>query len=398
MNKSTVNWVLILSVAFVGAYFAWKFIAGGNETSDADKSGGKNKPVTVEIIVAKKQDYPVKLSANGIVSSLNIVEVRSQISSVIAKVHIKEGQFVKAGDVLFTLDSRAEQVALQKAQAQLDKELATLSENQRQLQRSKELFEKKFQSQSTVDSSNTIAQAQQSIVDAAKAAVSAAKVNLSYSRIVAPASGRTGLINVYTGSLVQPSSTGSALVTITQMHPIAISFPLPQRNLNDALASMKRGDSFALAKLPESNQVLKGQLQFVDNVVDPASGTVKVKAVFENKAMLLWPGAYANVELSLLTIKDAIVVPQEALVVGAKATSIYVVDAQGKAELRLINVEHSFGKEALVSGIANGDKIIVEGKQNLRPGASLKIRGNEEKKESPSAEKTPAAKASASAS
>lgn len=390
MKKSQLLLVVIFSAVVGVAYFGW--YAGNKSSKSMDQAGAKNKPVTVSVVLANKQNYPVKLSATGAVTAMNIVDVRSQVSSVIAKVHIKEGQFVKAGETLFTLDNRADVVNLQKAQAQLDKELATLAENQRQLNRSKELFDKKFQSQSTVDSSQTVVLAQQSVVDAAKAAVAAAKVNLGYSKIVAPASGRTGLINVYPGSLVQPTATGSALVTITQMNPIAITFPLPQRSLPDALASMKRGDGEAFASIPETNQVLKGKLQFVDNVVDPASGTVKVKAVFDNKEMILWPGAYANIELSVLTIKDAIVVPQESLIIGASSTSVYVVDAESNAEMRTVQVQYSYGKDAIITGLESGAKVIVDGKQNLRPGAAVKVLKNEEDK-TPS--KTPALKVEA---
>ncbi|MES2050186.1 MAG: efflux RND transporter periplasmic adaptor subunit, partial [Pseudomonadota bacterium] len=250
-----------------------------------------NKPVTVATALAQKRDFAVKLSANGVVTALNTVEIRPQVSSTIAKVHIKEGQFVHAGDLLFTLDNRADEVNLAKAQAQLDKELATLADNQRQYSRSKELFEKKFLAQSAVDTSQTLLQAQQAVVAGAKSAVAAARVSLTYTRIVAPASGRTGIISVFPGSLVQANGSSVPLVTITQMDPITISFPLPQRNLPDALESMKRNDSFVLARIPDNATQFKGKLSFVDNAVDAASGTVKVKAVFENKEMKLWPGA-----------------------------------------------------------------------------------------------------------
>ena len=188
---------------------------------------------------------------------------------------------MRAGEVLFTLDNRADTVNLAKAQAQLDKELATLAENQRQLVRAKELFEKKFQSQSAVDAANTIVQAQQSVVNGAKAAVGAAKVSLGFSRIVAP------VPVVAPASLMcsqavwcNQAPAGRRLVTITQMDPISVAFPLPQRSLSEALDSMKRGDSIAMASLPDSKQKFKGKLQFIDNVVDATSGTVKVKAVF----------------------------------------------------------------------------------------------------------------------
>lgn len=377
--------IIALSIAVAGgAYWMWKKSASDSTELQAGQTIGskadKNRPVTVNIVVAQKRDYEVKLKANGVVSSLNIVDVRPQVSSVIQKVHIKEGQFVRAGDLLFSLDNRADTVNLAKAQAQLDKELASLAENQRQLARSKELFEKKFQSQSVVDAAQTTVQAQQSVVDGAKAAVAAVKVNLAYSKITAPVSGRTGLINVFPGSLVQPSTSGAALVTITQMDPIAITFPLPQRNLSDALDSMKRGDSLAFASLPDNKASFKGKLQFVDNVVDAISGTVKVKAVFDNKEMKLWPGAYANVELSVLTLKDAIVIPRDALVMGVNAVTVFVVDGEGKAEQKKVQVQYSFENDAIVTGLESGMKVILEGKQNLRPGVPVKERAEGDNK------------------
>jgi RND family efflux transporter MFP subunit len=376
-NTKTVL-ALSLAIAAGAGYWLWK--KNGTESTELvagqtiGAKGDKNRPVNVNTVLAQKRDYEVKLKANGIVSSLNIVDVRPQVSSVIEKVHIKEGQFVRVGTLLFSLDNRADSANLAKAQAQLNKELASLAENQRQLERSKELFAKKFQSQSVVDAAQTAVQAQQSVVDGAKAAVAAVKVNLAYSKIVAPVSGRTGLINVFPGSLVQPSTSGAALVTITQMDPIAITFPLPQRNLSDALDSMKRGDSVAFASLPDNKTSFKGKLQFVDNVVDAVSGTVKVKAVFDNKEMKLWPGAYANVDLSVLTLKDAIVIPRDALVMGVNAVSVFVVDGEGKAEQKKVQVQYSFENDAIVTGLESGMKVILEGKQNLRPGVPVKER------------------------
>lgn len=394
--------ILALSVAVaVGGYWMWKKNSSEGTELVAGQTigakGDKNRPVTVNTVLAQKRDYEVKLKANGVVSSLNIVEVRPQVSSVIDKVHIKEGQFVKAGTLLFTLDSRVDSVNLAKAQAQLDKENASLAENKRQLERSKELFAKKFQSQSVVDAAQTAVQAQQSVVDGAKAAVAAAKVNLGYSKIVAPVSGRTGLINVFPGSLVQANTSGAALVTITQMDPIAITFPLPQRNLSDALDSMKRGNSMAFASLPESKTSFKGKLQFIDNVVDAVSGTVKVKAVFGNKEMKLWPGAYANVDLSVLTLKDVIVIPRDALVMGVNAVTVFIADSEGKAEQKKVQVQYSFENDAIVSGLEAGMKVILEGKQNLRPGVPVKERVEGETKGDKVGKKPAEGSASASA-
>ncbi|MBC3869849.1 efflux RND transporter periplasmic adaptor subunit [Undibacterium oligocarboniphilum] len=379
----------IVAVIAALAGGAWYFAASSTQNkadagASASAAAGKNgdpsaHPVSVSTVLAQQRDYPVRISANGTVSALNTVDIRPQVTSTVSKVHIREGQFVKAGELLFTLDSRADEVNLAKAQAQLDKDLATLADYQRQLVRSKELVAKKFVAQSALDTSQAAVDAQAAVVASDRAAVVAAKVALSYDRIVAPSAGRTGIISVYPGSLVQPSATTPALVTITQIDPIAIMFPLPQRNLPDALESMRRTDSYVTARLPDGVTQFKGKLQFVDNAVDAASGTVKVKAIFDNKEMKLWPGAYVTVELSVQTLKDAVVVPQDAIIVGARGKSVYAVTAEGKAELRPVVVTQSFGTDAVVTGIAAGTRIVLDGKQNLRPGAVVKQRDNEAK-------------------
>lgn len=377
--------IIVAALAAVsgGAYTYFKSFdkAAGEGAAKGGNAAGaaQNRPVSVSTIIAQKRDYDVKISANGVVSALNTVDIRPQVTSTIAKVHIKEGQFVKAGDVLFSLDSRPDEVNLAKAQAQLDKDLATLADYQRQLSRSKDLVSKKFVAQSAADTSQTQVDTQQAVIAADKAAVSAARVALSYNRIVAPSSGRTGIISVFPGSLVQPNATAVPLVSITQMDPVAITFPLPQRNLPDALESMKRSDSYVMANLPDTTVKFKGKLQFVDNAVDASSGTIKVKAVFDNKELKLWPGAYANLELSVQTLKDVVVVPQDAVIVGPRGSSVYIVDAEAKAIMKPVVVTNSFGNDAVVTGIEAGAKVVLDGKQNLRPGASVKERNGDGK-------------------
>ncbi len=358
---------------------AAKSAASAPASAGGAASKGDSRPVSVSTIMTQKKDFPVRLQANGVVSSLNTVDIRPQITSTVTRVHIKEGQFVRAGELLFTLDSRNDEVNLAKAQAQLDKDMATLADLQRQLVRSKDLVSKKFVAQSALDTSQTQVDAQQAVIASDKAAVNAAKVALSYNRIVAPASGRTGIISVFVGSLVQPNSTATPMVTITQIDPIAVTFPLPQRHLNDALQSMRNADSFVQASLPDGQGKYKGKLQFVDNVVDAASGTVKVKAVFDNKEMKLWPGAYVNLDMSVRTIKDAVVVPQDAIVIGARGKSVYVVNAESKAEVKPVTVLESYGNEAVISGVEAGVKIVLDGKQNLRPGGLVKERSADDK-------------------
>jgi RND family efflux transporter MFP subunit len=349
-------------------------VAPGGAASVASRPGASvsASPVIVTTFTTALRDWPVMLPASGTVSALNTVEIRAQVSSVVVKVHIKEGQFVKAGEVLFTLDSRADEANLAKAQAQLERDQATLADAQRQLARSRDLLNQKFVSQSAVDTNLTLVDSQQAAVSADRAALAAARVNLSYNRIVAPSAGRAGAINVFAGSYVQPSSP--ALVTITQLDPIAVTFTLPQRNLPDVLAALKAGNAPVQATLPDARGELTGALQFVDNAVDAASGTVKVKAVFDNKNLLLWPGAYVNVLLSVQTMKGVIAIPQAAIVQGANAKTVFVVGADGKAAPRKIELLAAAGTDAIVSGLEPGMKVVVEGKQNLRPGSAVRER------------------------
>ena len=241
------------------------------------------------------------LEATGTVTALNSVDIRPQIASTITKVQIKEGQFVSAGQPLFVLDARNDEVNVTKARAQLAKDQAALADAERQLARSKDLFAQNFISQGAVDTNQTLVDSARAVVAADRAAIESAQVGLSYSRIVAPAAGRAGAINVFPGSTVQPA--GNALVTITQLDPIAVAFSLPQRNLGDALATLRAGGGKVTAVLPESAGTVTGKLRFVDNAVDAASGTVRVKAEFANKDERLWPGAFVTVRLAVQTLE-----------------------------------------------------------------------------------------------
>ena len=346
--------------------------AAASAPASGAASGAGGAPVSVTAVRAQKRDVDVMLEATGTVTALNSVDIRPQVSSVITKVNIREGQFVKAGDTLFTLDDRNDQVNLAKAQAQLAKDLAALADAQRQLARNRDLLAQNFISQGAVDTSQTQVESQQAVVTADRAAIDAAKVGLGYNRITAPAAGRAGAINVYAGTTVQPG--GTSLVTITQLAPIAVSFSLPQRNLGDALQTMRAGGGKVMAVLPEGRTPLAGKLQFVDNSVDANSGTVKVKAQFDNADEALWPGAFVNVRLAVRALKDATVVPQASVIQGPRGTIVYTIDAQNKAVARPIEVVYASGLDAAITGVQPGEKVVVDGRQNLRHGAPVSER------------------------
>lgn len=324
--------------------------------------------VTVTLAKAQVQDMPVTLKANGTVTALTSVDVRSQVSSTVAAVHFKEGQFVKAGQLLFTLDARTDEANVAKARAQLAKDNASLADAKRQLERAKQLYAQSYVSQGAVDTAQAQVDATSAIVAADQAAIDAARVALSYARIVAPHSGRAGAVNVSTGSSVQANQTN--LVTITQLDPMGVAFNVPQRNLGDALSALKGGGAEVSATLADGRGKFKGRLQFVDNAVDAASGTVKAKAVFDNKAATLWPGAFVEVSMTVNTLQNAITVPQAAVVESARGTMVYGVQ-EGKAVLRPVKVLYAEGGSAAVEGVKAGEMVVLDGKQNVRPNSPV---------------------------
>lgn len=334
-------------------------------------------PVTVTTVRAQVRDLPVLLTATGTVTPLTSVDVRAQVTSVVTKVHIREGQFVKAGELLFTLDSRTDEANVAKARAQLARDQAALADAQRQLARAQQLFSQNFISQGALDTNQAQVDAQVAAVAADQAAIDAARVALSYARVTAPNSGRAGAINVFAGSAVQATLT--PLVSITQLDPIAVAFNLPQRNLVDALQALKDGGAAVTAKLSDGAGTFNGRLKFVDNAVDAASGSVKVKAVFDNHDGKLWPGAFVEISQTVSTLKDVVVVPQAAIIQAARGPIVYVM-ADGKAVQKPVQLLYAQGLDAAVGGVKSGEVVVLDGKQNLRPGTPLLERKPEQAK------------------
>ena len=352
--------------------------ASGASASGAASGAGaaaSAPPVSVSLVRAQVRDVAVTLDATGTVAPMASVDVRPQVTSVVTRVHIKEGQFVRAGEPLFTLDSRTDEANVAKVRAQMARDEAALADAQRNLQRSRELLAQNFISQGALDANQTVVESNAALVASDRAAVDAARVALSYARVTAPGAGRVGAINVFPGSAVQATQT--TLVTITQLDPINVSFNLPQRSLGDALAALQGAGGEVVATLPEAGLQFKGRLQFVDNAVDAASGTVKVKAVFANKDYKLWPGAFANVRMTVRTIKDAVVVPQAAVIQSPRGTIVYIVGPENKAVPRPVTVVVGQGEDAVVTGLRGGERVVLDGRQNVRPGATVVERARE---------------------
>jgi RND family efflux transporter MFP subunit len=361
--------------------------AASAPASAASAARAPGQPIAVTTAVAVQRDFEVALEAIGTVTPLSSVDVKPQTNSLVTRVHVKEGQFVKAGELLFTLDGRADEANVAKVRAQMVKDQAVLADAQRQLARSRDLLAQGFISQGALDSSQAQVDAQLANLVADRAALDAAQLALSYNSVRAASAGRLGAVNIFAGTAVQANQT--VLVTVTQLDPINISFSLPQRNLEAVLAGLKSDGATVSAKLADAKTDISGRLQFVDNAVDAATGTIKVRARFDNHAARLWPGAFVKVALVSQTLQGVVVIPTTAIIQSTRGPIVYLSD-KGKAVLRPIKVMASEGELSAVSGIAAGDKVVVEGRQNLRPDAPLA-----ERSASPASAARPASAASA---
>ena len=375
-------------------------------------------PQSVTLVRAQQRDVPVTIEATGTVVSLNTVEIRPQVSAMLQQVAIREGQFVRKGDLLFALDDRSDRANLEKARAQLLKDRATLADLERQLKRSQELRDQNFIAPSAVDTVLSSVEAQRAVVASDEAAIHVSEVALGYNRIVSPLSGRAGAITVFQGSLV--STSGAPLVTINQVDPIGVAFSVPEAQLAPLLQASrgeaatvtlrlggqgganaggagsgsganaaapgarasalalpgadKKGGTPGAAAAPPG--AIVGKVSFIDSAVDTQSGTIRVKGSFANPQQQLWPGQYVTARMTLRTIKDAVVVPQSALILGAtQQRTLYVADENNVAQLRPVQVRYGFGELAVVEGVKPGERIVTDGKQNLRPGTPVREAG-----------------------
>ncbi|MDM0038351.1 efflux RND transporter periplasmic adaptor subunit [Variovorax sp. J22G21] len=362
----TLSGVLIVAVA--GGSWWWSN-QKGRAAAPANAAASAGAPALVTLAQALRQTVPVTVQVNGSVVSLNSVDLRPQVTNTVREVHIKEGQFVKAGQLLFTLDDRPDQANLAKARAQQQKDEATLADLDRQYKRSQELVAQNFIAKSAADSTLSQLDAQKAAVAADRAAVQSAQVALGYATLRAPIAGRIGAVNIYPGSLVQPTAS---LVTITQLDPIAVSFPVPEGQLQDLLEAA-RAQAPVQALVAGRSKPLIGALSFVDNTVDPLIGTVRAKAVFANEDQALWPGQFVDTRVTVRTLRDATVVPAAAIMMLTEGPSIYVVDAEQKAARRKVQTLYTFGTQVAVGGVQPGELVVIEGKQNVRPGGKVRV-------------------------
>jgi RND family efflux transporter MFP subunit len=335
---------------------------------DASKQG-RSAVQTVKTGVAEQKAIPVTIQSNGYVVALNTVDVRPQTQNIVRSIHVREGQDVRAGQLMFTLDERTDASGVERSRAQMASDRASLAEAEAALKRNEELLAKGFVAQAVVDTARAKADALRATLKADQANVQSSNVALGNNRISASIDGRLGAISVHQGSLAQPS--GAPLVTISQIDPIAIGFTVPERELGYIMSSYPKGDAPVTARLA-GGQTVEGKLFFIDNTADPQTGTVRMKAQFANPQRTMWPGSYVNVQLVSRTLPNAVAIPAQAIITSPDEKFVYVVqpdETVKKQRIEVISIENGI---AATTGVTPGVRIVIEGAQNLRPSVKVK--------------------------
>jgi membrane fusion protein, multidrug efflux system len=334
---------------------------------------------TVSAGTAVETSVPILVSAIGTVQSIASVIVKSRIDGQIAEVHLEEGQEVREGDLLFTLDNRSFQSQLTQAEATLERSRAQLERAQQEVKRQTELASRGVASAQRLEE----VQSQVKIFDAAiradEAAIENARINLSYTLIRSPIAGKTGTVNLKRGNLVKSNDTTTnavPLVTITQLRPIYVGFTVPERHLADIRAAMNSEEPLAaVVTLPNQTQnPLTGALTFIDNQVDVVTGTISLKAKFANDDTRLWPGQFVNVTLTVGIQQNAIVVPSGAVQIGQNGAYVFIIKPDQTVELRLVRTNRTVDDKTVIDeGVKAGERVVVDGQLRLTNGARVTV-------------------------
>lgn len=366
--------VWLLLVAAIVAAAVWYF----HRPQTQPKGGGRSQagaPVPVGVSPVGKGDMPVTLTQLGTVTPLATVTVKTQISGYLVQVAFKEGQMVNKGDFLAQIDPRPYQVALEQAQAQLGKDQALLKNAQVDLQRYNTLVAQNSIAKQTRDTQVSLVAQDEATVKADQAQIDAQKLNLTYCRIVSPVTGRVGLRQVDAGNYVQTSDP-NGIVVVTQLQPISVIFTLPEDNLPEVMKRVRAGASLPVTAYDRtgSAELAKGKLDTVDNQIDTTTGTVKLRAIFDNEQETLFPNQFVNVKLLVNTLHDADIVPNSAVQRGAPGTFVYVVQPDHTVAVQKVKPGPTEGQQiAILSGLKPGESVVIDGADRLRDGAPVTI-------------------------
>jgi multidrug efflux system membrane fusion protein len=345
------------------------------------KTGGKGGPraevVPVTAATVAQRSVPLTTKAIGNVEAFSTVAIRALVAGELVRIHFKQGQEVKKGDLLFTIDQRPLQAALDQAEGTLAKDRSQLANSRALEARWKRLFEEGIASKEDYDTNRTNADTQAGLVRADEAAAENARVQLSYATIRSPISGMTGNLLVYEGNLVKANDT-TPLVTITQATPIYVTFAVPESELANVNRARAAGSVRVDAALPSDEaHPVAGQLSFVDNAVDATTGTIRLKATFDNPERRLWPGQFVKVTVTTGVEANALVVPSQAVQTGQDGPYVYVVKDDMTVEPRQVKPGASAeGVVAIAKGLAAGERVVTDGQLRLFPGAKVELKTN----------------------
>ena len=333
-------------------------------------------PPPAPVVVGKvvRRTVAVSLHAIGNVESLASVALRSRVAGQLLEAHIARGADVTRGQVLFTIDPAPFRIAVAQAEGQLARDEALLKKAQDDVARYEKLVAKEYVTREQYESATSQAAALAATIQSDRASVEDAKLNLSYCTITAPIDGRAGNITVDAGNLVK-ANDDTPLVTILQIRPVYVGFSLPEKYLAEVRA--RSGEHRLEVRAHSRGQTGEGEagaLTFIDNAVDMTTGTIKLKAQFANEDRSLWPGEFVEVELRVSEEADAVVAPTTAIQVGQQGSFVFVVDADGTAQLRPVTVARSIGDESVIaSGLKGGETVITDGQIRVVPGAKVDV-------------------------
>ncbi|GAA4324792.1 MdtA/MuxA family multidrug efflux RND transporter periplasmic adaptor subunit [Pigmentiphaga soli] len=332
-------------------------------------------PTPVKVEAARAENLDVFIRALGTVTAFNTVTVRSRVDGELLKVLFREGQLVKAGDLLAQIDPRAFQVQLAQAEGALQQNQAQLDNARRDLQRYQTLFAQDSIARQQVDTQAALVRQYEGTLKTNQAAVDNAKLQLDYTRVTAPIAGRLGLRQVDQGNLVS-SGDANGLVIITQTQPISILFTIAEGDLPDVLRELRAGHQLTVQAWDRADlhHIADGVLATVDNQIDTTTGTVKLKARFENKDESLFPNQFLNVRLHVRTLQGATVIPAAAVQRGTPGTYVYVVGDDGTVQMRVVKLGLLDGERIAVDeGLKPGERVVTDGLDRLRDGAKVEV-------------------------
>jgi multidrug efflux system membrane fusion protein len=347
------------------------------DTTAADAKGGRGGgspavPVTTASVVQKAM--PIEITVIGSAEPYSTVAIRSQITGQLTAVNFKEGDIVQKGQVLFELDRRPLEAALEQSQANLQRDMAQAANAEVQATRFQQLVDRGISPREQADTAKTSVVALNATVEADRAALENAKIQLQYATIAAPLTGRTGALMVHQGNLVRANDL-TPLVTINEVAPISVAFSIPEARLTELRRYMARG-SLIVAATPQGSDVSSnGRITFIDNSVDQNTGTIRVKGTFPNQDGRLWPGQFVNVVVTLTTDRAAIVVPSVAVQAGQQGSYVFAVKQDQTVEMRPVTVSRIRGTESVIeSGVTPGETVVTDGHLRLVPGGRISVK------------------------